>query len=118
MKKLIAIGLLLLIIHSAFPPRLNPDGPESRVSRAFILSSHFYYRRYTATPIGDPRDEAFSISKAPAAFDWGRYVTEMVIIMSFTGLGGLFLSRRQGSAVKDAGHVESQSEQAGDGNHS
>ena len=97
MKIPIAIGLLLLIVHSAFPPRLNPDWPGAKVSRTFILSPHFYYRHYTKTPMGDPSNEAFSISKAPAEFDWGRFVAEIVIILSFSGLGVLVTSRRSAS---------------------
>ena len=116
MKASIAIGLLLLIMHSAFPPRVDPKWPDSKVSRAFILSPYFYFSHYTKTPIGDPSNETFSISKSPAEFDWGRYVAEMVIVISITGLGCLLQSRRQASALSDSDHLENQSEQAADGN--
>jgi hypothetical protein len=108
MKIPIGIGLLLMIVHSAFPPRVDPESPHSSVKRAFILSPYFYYRHYSRAPLGDPSKNVFSISRAPADFDWGRYVAQSVVILSASGLGTLLLSRRTAPTEKDHVHLKGQ----------
>jgi hypothetical protein len=108
MKISLTIGLLFLIAHSAFPPRVNPGSPHSKLNREFILSPYFYYSHYSKSPIGDPRNNTFSISRSPAEFDWGRYVGVGVIILCTSGLLGLILSGRH--------RAKTHSEQAGSSN--
>lgn len=100
MKISFTIGLLLLLLHSAFPPRINPASPNLQVTRAFILSPYFYYSRYTKTTVGDPSKKVFRIFQSPAEFDWGRYVGVGVMILSSSGFLGLVLSGRSTSKIK------------------
>ena len=88
MKTSLIIGLALLFLHSAFPPRLNPDWPDHSVDRAFIFSDYFYYRNYTKIPIDDGSG-AYRIEKSPAIFDWPKYVAVCIMIITGSGIASL-----------------------------
>lgn len=93
MRVAISIGLVLLFLNSAFPPRFNPEWPDSQVRRVFILSKYFYFSHYSQTPFVDTGSKTYQINSSPAQFDWGRYVAECAMIICTTALSCLYLTR-------------------------
>ena len=104
MIRTLVVCFVLVFVNSAFPPRMNPESPQNRVSRCFILSKYFYFSHYSRTPMNDEQD-AYYIHSSPAHLDWARYVAETMMILSATGLVCLIARRRS----RPRGEVESSS---------
>jgi hypothetical protein len=84
-KCLLIIATVFVLIHSLFPPRINPEFTRYSVDRVYFSSDYFYYSVYHKTPI-EGQDDAYSVNSSPAVLDWRRYVMELVIICGLVAL--------------------------------
>lgn len=93
-KIALAIGLLLVTAQSLFPPRYDPEHPENKVQRASVFSNYFYYAHYSKSPLKGS-ENAYLINSSPATIDWARYVTQLLMIGSLTGVACLVISGKR-----------------------
>ena len=106
----IAVGGILLLLHSVFPPRKTPRTEQSngtRVDRACILGRDFYWHLLDEDGSVLPSHRRSEVKDiVPLRLDWDLFITESVAIIALSV--SIF-------AVAGMAQKKDKSEQAGHG---